>query len=554
MRTSRDETIARPGPGEPGRFELAETLQSLLIAFALAFVFRSFIVEPFVIPTGSMAPTLRGAHLLALSPETGYSFAVGPRDLLGATSTAAPVQGSDQAGGPIIVRDPMLLDESRPLRGSAGQVTFRNARTRMGDRILVLKYLYILFEPKRFDVVVFKNPTRPTENYIKRLIGLPGEIIWLADGDVFARLAKSNEPFRVQRKPVHVQKRAWQPIYHSQEIPLRPDNIVPQWRPPWSGEDWDTEGRSYRKTTAQPTDLTFRSAPELGPPRHSLRRIEDWYAYNQSRERSYQYFAVSDIRLAGGIQPDDSGLESIISLTCREHEFQAVIDASGRASLRMRPLDAADTWTTLDETTVEPLPTGVVTNVEFWHVDQSLRLFVNGREVLYGEYDWDADRRLLHATGMSASQLLEQEGPESGGEGNAYARRYGPREPIIRWRFSGSTLTLHRVELDRDLYYQPSENRDFDYRAALATHPNFLPTLTDDEYFVCGDNSPDSLDGRLWGYPDPWIAAEFDDAEGVIPRELMLGKAFFVYFPSPEGVSERMIRLAPNFGEMRFIH
>ena len=46
-----------------------------------------------------------------------------------------------------------------------------------GDRILVLKCIYQFFEPKRWDVIVFKNPLDPTENYIKRLIGLPGETV-----------------------------------------------------------------------------------------------------------------------------------------------------------------------------------------------------------------------------------------------------------------------------------------------------------------------------------------------------------------------------------------
>ena len=43
---------------------------------------------------------------------------------------------------------------------------------RAGDRILVQKYLYEIFEPKPFDVIVFKNPQLSTQNYNKRLVGL----------------------------------------------------------------------------------------------------------------------------------------------------------------------------------------------------------------------------------------------------------------------------------------------------------------------------------------------------------------------------------------------
>ena len=41
---------------------IKETFESIIIAFILAFVFRAYVVEAFVIPTGSMAPTLLGAH------------------------------------------------------------------------------------------------------------------------------------------------------------------------------------------------------------------------------------------------------------------------------------------------------------------------------------------------------------------------------------------------------------------------------------------------------------------------------------------------------------
>src|SRR5271168_2726154 len=53
-----------------------ETLESILVAFILAFIFRAFVVEAFVIPTGSMAPTLMGAHFSFVCPDCGYPFAV----------------------------------------------------------------------------------------------------------------------------------------------------------------------------------------------------------------------------------------------------------------------------------------------------------------------------------------------------------------------------------------------------------------------------------------------------------------------------------------------
>ncbi|HSU65349.1 MAG TPA: S26 family signal peptidase, partial [Tepidisphaeraceae bacterium] len=53
-----------------------ETIESILVAFILAFVFRAFVVEAFVIPTGSMGPTLMGAHYRVTCEDCGYSFQV----------------------------------------------------------------------------------------------------------------------------------------------------------------------------------------------------------------------------------------------------------------------------------------------------------------------------------------------------------------------------------------------------------------------------------------------------------------------------------------------
>ena len=70
---------ARPSPGrEPveDKTNIKETIESILVAFILAFIFRAFVVEAFVIPTGSMAPTLLGAHMRFRCPDCGYTFDV----------------------------------------------------------------------------------------------------------------------------------------------------------------------------------------------------------------------------------------------------------------------------------------------------------------------------------------------------------------------------------------------------------------------------------------------------------------------------------------------
>lgn len=52
-----------------------------------------------------------------------------------------------------------------------------------GDRLLVNRAAYRIFGPKRYDIAVFINTGTGTEN-VKRIIGLPGETIWISDGRV----------------------------------------------------------------------------------------------------------------------------------------------------------------------------------------------------------------------------------------------------------------------------------------------------------------------------------------------------------------------------------
>ena len=52
-----------------------------------------------------------------------------------------------------------------------------------GDNLIVDKISYRFRDPERFDIIVFPSPDEPGKNYIKRIIGLPGETVQI-DGDV----------------------------------------------------------------------------------------------------------------------------------------------------------------------------------------------------------------------------------------------------------------------------------------------------------------------------------------------------------------------------------
>ncbi|MBZ0172781.1 MAG: S26 family signal peptidase [Phycisphaerales bacterium] len=84
--------------------------------------------------------------------------------------------------------------------------------------------------------------------------------------------------------------------------------------------------------------------------------------------------------------------------------------------------------------------------------------------------------------------------------------------------------------LDRDLYYQVGR------QPTLGGHPNHFPTLGPDDFMMCGDNSPSSSDGRYWSDEYPWVTESIHGGEpriGLVHRDLLIGRAFVVYLPSP---------------------
>lgn len=520
---------------------------SLTIAFVLAFVFRGFVVEAFIIPTGSMAPTLRGAHLLVRSPDSGTTWAVGPW-LHADANRSYPAR--DQ--GEITVPDPV----------TGQRLAFTSPPVRAGDRIFVLKYLYAVFEPGRFDVVVFKNPRDPAQNYIKRLLGLPGEQVALVDGDLFTRDASVGPVagpdawdapgWRIARKPERVQRVAWQPVFDSARTPL-PGRREPgrPFRAPWTGTSpdesgaWDLEGPVYRFDGAGRGDLVWNEA---------ARPVNDEYPYDHTNSHYIAArFPVSDVRLAAGIEPEGPDLSAWATVVARGHAFQAEI-APGFAAIRMCPTDEhgrpAGDWTELARTSLaSPLPAGRITNVEFWHADQALSLWIDGEPILTAAYDWSPAQRYENATGRTPEETIEHRFNDVT---NPFEDPTLYRRPRLSWQFAGSPVSLHRVRLDRDLHYQPAHYgfgaAPSDVASALATDPRSPATLNADQYFVCGDNSPQSDDSRLWDPPNPWIAA-IDPGRGVVNRKLLIGKAFFVYFPS---IHTGRIPV-PDVGRMRFI-
>lgn len=150
-----------------------DSTDSIVVAFILAFIFRAFIVEAFVIPTGSMAPTLYGQQVTHTCSTCGYEYARGAELLQ--TGISQPME--------FILQCPNCASTADKLPRSE----LNNPSS--GDRILVQKWTFSAggpLGPERWGVTVFKDPQNGTINFIKRLVGMPGEFLQIIHGDVYA--------------------------------------------------------------------------------------------------------------------------------------------------------------------------------------------------------------------------------------------------------------------------------------------------------------------------------------------------------------------------------
>jgi len=64
-----------------------------------------------------------------------------------------------------------------------------------GQRLFVVKILYKFKEPARGDIIVIRPPIDPEKEYVKRLIGLPGDTIEIRGGKVYLNGVLLNEPY-----------------------------------------------------------------------------------------------------------------------------------------------------------------------------------------------------------------------------------------------------------------------------------------------------------------------------------------------------------------------
>ena len=157
-----------------------------------------------------------------------------------------------------------------------------------GDRILVLKCVYQFVDPKRWDVVVFKNPINPTENYIKRLIGLPGDTIEIIDGDIYINGL-------IARKPPAVQKELWMPIYDNDFQPVNPNERAGfnghRWQPPFH-----LDGSAWKTSDENPTAARARRSAGPDERAHVWRAVGQRFCDHVCLRRGAHLRAYADLQ------------------------------------------------------------------------------------------------------------------------------------------------------------------------------------------------------------------------------------------------------------------
>ncbi len=529
--------------------DIAETLLSLLVAFSIALAFRGFVVEGFVIPTGSMAPTLMGQHVRFQAPDTGYEYAFDPSPIPSLVTGPA---------ASILVIDPMISQDRGVGTLPAGAML---AQVRNGDRVLVLKFLYEFFDPDRWDVVVFKNPVDPigpSQNYIKRLAGLPNEQVLIVDGDVFtAPHGVGIDGFRIARRPSHVQEAIWQPVYDSDYVPSDAADLQARLRRPFDGPPFKTTGSVWTLADTRTWRCDTTAATRLDWANDQL-PLDDYNAYNAYRYQEdvlgnrvalSDIDPVSDLRVSAAIRPDDwNAFDTTLELEARDHRFEFRLKA-GAASITMR--DSSGAVVDSAEGIFDSGPGGLIDAV-FTHVDQSLSIEVGGERVVGLEYDWTPLQRLESAY-LDFDLDQYRSNPKS-------LRARGPR---LTWRFVGTPFEMTRVRVDRDLHYktdlldrrqQVPANGPYINGMLYATDPLEPAVLGPDQFLMLGDNSGASRDSRYWGRPHPLsVLTTGDDAPFLVPRDMLVGKAWCVYYPAPTGIAGNGPRYMPDFGRLRFI-
>jgi len=402
-----------------------ENVEALATALALAMLIRLFAVEAFIIPTGSMATTLYGNHITVRCPNCGENIALGTSNwrpsfhevrCVRATCPKCGYRGevcTDWVDGnrlccPVCGREweeeieggrrgyALRLHITCPRCGWRFAHDIRPRKTQWGDMILVNKLVYVLRRPRRWEVVVFKWPRDTSKNYIKRLVGLPGERIRIYHGDIYVN-------GRIARKPRWARWAVARRVWAQERDTLRN-------KPPWrvlSGR-WDLKPGAYRGGDDKDALLSF-ALP-----------VTDFMPYDDPEAEPEDGNPVGDMTLLFDVTARPRGNTGWVVAVLGDpahHVELRLATGSGKTLLYHNGMKVAET-----DFCLEPEKRY---HVEFSFVDMRAELYVNDRFIL--RHDIDAEHRT-------------------------------PETVWVRIGFEHAEGTLSKISLWRDIFYYPWAN------------------------------------------------------------------------------------------------
>ncbi len=162
--------------------EWVEFPKSFFPVLVIVLVLRSFLIEPFKIPTGSMVPTLLVGDYILVN-----KFAYG-------------------------LRLPILGTEFIPIG-----------------------------EPKTGDIMVFKYPEKPSINYIKRVVGVPGDVVRYENKTIYINDKPVEQKFEAQFPPSQPEYK----IYRESLGDVTHDIMITELRPSEPSRTWVVPEDSY---------------------------------------------------------------------------------------------------------------------------------------------------------------------------------------------------------------------------------------------------------------------------------------------------------------------
>jgi len=537
-----------------------ETIESIVVAFTLALLFRAFEAEAFVIPTGSMAPALMGRHKDLVCTACGRDYRVGCSaeeddqsqsfreqlaQLEGDLARARGVMADQNAPAGDREQARRRLETLESPHGQLEQVRMRLASKLIGssrcpncghdmdlltvnhkaydprypsfngDRILVNKFAYDYVAPKRFDVVVFRYPEDAKTNYIKRLIGLPGETVSIAGGDIWTS-RDAAEP-AIARKPTAKLRAMLQCVhdsrYESDELakagwPLRWSDwgaaAASRWSTDDGGRSWaiDAQGdgpATLRYRHFMPTSDDWEEIGAGGRVDGELSPllIDDFQPYNAIATRSHW---VGDLAVETRLESRGDGGTVVLDLVEGGRRHEARIDLSAGSVEMVSPflvgarpkaatkLRGRGKWTVL-----------------FANVDDELSLFIDGRRV-----EFDAPTAWATPIDGAAVAKPVKEEPRPGSDAVSDLAPAGVTA-------IGAAVRLSELRVLRDIFYIGADG--ISAVGGMIEKPRLDFPLEADQFFVLGDNSAASKDSRLW-------------LEGHhVDRNLIVGKALTIFWP-----------------------